>query len=446
MARAAKLLAEIDNAFIIQQRNHDQRPMPTFAETELKLGLILGTGGFGIVKEVVEFNLDPLYDGDDNDNDHGLGQDQSHGNNRDNPQQASNSGTAEVTSSRPLGRRFPTRTANYEITDCPEDASRNDHVHYDIRAARQLMQERCLRRGNARYALKRLHGCLTPAERARGMLDLAAEAKYLSVVWHPNIIKLRGIARGDLVHDGFFIILDRLEQTLDKRFKDWVEQEKKFRGGFLGRGRNKKALHELMINRMTVAYDIAGALMYLHENRLLYRDIKPENIGFDVRGDVKIFDFGLCKSLAPELKATDSYGYNLTGRAGSFPYMAPEVVRMETYDTKCDVFSFAILLWEILSLKQAFTGMTASQFVDKVVLEGKRLPILKEWPPLTRLMLPEAWANDPSVRPDMKRVAILIRGDLNDMTDDDIILHRTAHLRQRSAHSMHLFDDGYYDR
>jgi hypothetical protein len=48
--------------------------------------------------------------------------------------------------------------------------------------------------------------------------------------------------------------------------------------------------------------------------------------GFDVRGDCKVFDLGLCKSLTPELKAKDGgYGYRLTGRAGSLPYMAVEV-------------------------------------------------------------------------------------------------------------------------
>ena len=55
---------------------------------------------------------------------------------------------------------------------------------------------------------------------------------------------------------------------------------------------------------------------------------------------------------------------------------------------------------------------------------------------LTRLMLPEAWDDDPAKRPDMKRVAILIRGDLNDLTTDDRVLHRTKHLQNRSQHSM----------
>src|SRR3569832_993798 len=94
-------------------------------------------------------------------------------------------------------------------------------------------------------------------------------------------------------------------------------------------------------------------------NRLVYRDIRRENIGFDVRGDVKVFDIGLSKSLSPSLKAKDAkgspvYGYNLTARTGSIPYMAPEVVECQPYDQKCDVFSFAILLWVFLVLFLVF--------------------------------------------------------------------------------------------
>lgn len=176
---------------------------------------------------------------------------------------------------------------------------------------------------------------------------------------------------------------------------------------------------------------------------MLRTDIKPENIGFDVRGDVKVFDFGLCKTLSSKLKARDGgYGYRLTGKAGSLPYMAPEVALMKTYDTKCDVYSFAILLWEMLSCKAAFDKYTTVQFVDKVALDKERLPVARNWPPLTRLMLPEAWDDDPAKRPDMKRVAILIRGDLNDLTTDERVLRRTAHLQNRSQHSLDAGDPG----
>ena len=78
---------------------------------------------------------------------------------------------------------------------------------------------------------------------------------------------MRGMATGDPISNNFFIILDRLEETLDQRMLEWGKQEKKFRGKLFGRGRNKKALNELMIARMTCAYDLAAAFMYLHENR-----------------------------------------------------------------------------------------------------------------------------------------------------------------------------------
>ena len=150
-----------------------------------------------------------------------------------------------------------------------------------------------------------------------------------------------------MVDKDFFIIMDRLHGTLDLRINKWYHEDKRHHGHVFGLGKNKKMMRELMIERMTIAYDLAAAFMYLHENRLVYRDIKPENIGFDIRGnnlfcvcvlvmrlwtfsnivapmlhelagDVKVFDFGLCKSLSSKLKARgDGYGYRLTGRAGS---------------------------------------------------------------------------------------------------------------------------------
>ena len=138
-----------------------------------------------------------------------------------------------------------------------------------------------------------------------------------SCAFYPAV-KVRGLAKGPIVDKDFFIIMDRLHGTLDQKINTWYHEEKRHKGTVLGLGKNRKLLRELMIERMTVSYDLAAAFFYLHENRLVYRDIKPENIGFDIRGDVKVFDFGLCKSLSSKLKARgDGYGYRLTGRAGS---------------------------------------------------------------------------------------------------------------------------------
>ena len=80
-------------------------------------------------------------------------------------------------------------------------------------------------------------------------------------------VKMRGMAKGKMVDPDFFIILDRLHETLTKRMSRWYKENRKYNVTFLGMCRNRKGLAALMLERMTVAYDLAAAFMYLHENR-----------------------------------------------------------------------------------------------------------------------------------------------------------------------------------
>ena len=107
-----------------------------------------------------------------------------------------------------------------------------------------------------------------------------------------------------------------------------------------GEGKAKKAKEEkaaatakyeratdFLKQRLLVAYDLTAAFEYMYDLRLVYRDIKePQNIGFDIRGDVKVFDFGLMKSMDDKAKAPNGeYGYLLTGFTGSIPYVSNKI-------------------------------------------------------------------------------------------------------------------------
>lgn len=164
-----------------------------------------------------------------------------------------------------------------------------------------------LRRNDGRkaYAIKCLKPELldepSPKLFLEAATDLVIEAKYLSRFNHENILKLRGMAQGwesafaDGEYDSFFIVVDRLEETLNKRIKRW---------------RNGELREENTIMRkLPIARQLASALSYLADRQLLFRDCKPQNIGVkrDAKNrlSIKLFDFGFCRQLPVADQARD---------------------------------------------------------------------------------------------------------------------------------------------
>lgn len=128
---------------------------------------------------------------------------------------------------------------------------------------------------------------------------------------------MRATSKGSLCSPNSFLILDRLHDTLDQRLVQWKKRDSQWNLFDFQKTKEKTFLAE----RLTVAFDVAGALEYLHDRSIMYRDLKPDNVGFDVRGDAKLFDFGL----ATEFDSSKPLGsYRLTGNTGTMRYMAPE--------------------------------------------------------------------------------------------------------------------------
>lgn len=237
----------------------------------------------------------------------------------------------------------------------------------------------------------------------RGVIDLTIETQILSVVSHPNIIKLRGSNKHGLLEPSYFIVLDRLYSTLHDKMEEWGKKTGKLHG-LVKRVKNKKSLKE----KLGIAYNIACALAYLHTLRIVHRDVKPDNIGFDHKGELKLFDFGLACELRKEYR--DGNGlYQMTGNTGSRRYMAPEVAREEAYNHTVDIYSLGILLWEIMEEKKAFDGYSLETHDIMVAQVGERPEINENWPEPVSQLIEKCWAHNCRKRPQSDVLCITIK-------------------------------------
>jgi serine/threonine protein kinase len=172
-------------------------------------------------------------------------------------------------------------------------------------------------------ALKFLpHGLTTDeAEQARFM----QEAKAASALNHPNICAIHSLGEHER------------ERFIDMEFVDG------------------KTLREIvpvkkMQDAITYAIQIAEALQEAHTHGIVHRDIKAENIMVNSKNQVKVMDFGLAK-LKGSLKLTKT-----SSTVGTLAYMAPEQIQGEEIDARSDIFSFGIVLYEMLTGHLPFRG------------------------------------------------------------------------------------------
>src|SRR5262245_27796229 len=138
---------------------------------------------------------------------------------------------------------------------------------------------------------------------------------------------------------------------------------------------------------LPIARQIADALETAHESGIIHRDLKPANVKVRADGTVKVLDFGLAKAFdsAPSanLSLTQSPTLSLQGTyagliLGTAAYMSPEQAAAKPVDRRTDIWSFGVVLWEMLTGRQLFNGETISHTLADVLRADIDFSLLRQ--------------------------------------------------------------------
>jgi non-specific serine/threonine protein kinase len=203
---------------------------------------------------------------------------------------------------------------------------------------------------NRPVAIKVLPGEWTSGERLQRFEREARTAAQLS---QPNIATIYELGQAD---DTYFIAMEYIE---GRSLRERLSQPERV------------SLNEAL----DLGAQIADALAAAHARNIVHRDLKPQNVMLTAENRVKILDFGLAKTLASSDGASVVTQLTAERRVLGTPgYMSPEQVRGEQVDARSDIFSFGVLLYEMVTGEAPFTGESDADILS-AILRDTPLPV-----------------------------------------------------------------------
>ncbi|CAL0304911.1 unnamed protein product [Lupinus luteus] len=240
-------------------------------------------------------------------------------------------------------------------------------------------------------AIKRINDrCFSgkPSEQDRMRDDFWNEAVKLADLHHPNVVAFYGVVLdgpgGSVATVTEYMVNGSLRNALQKN----------------GRNLDKR-------KRLLIAMDAAFGMEYLHGKNIVHFDLKSDNLLVNLRDPhrpiCKVGDLGLSKVKCQTLISG--------GVRGTLPWMAPELLNGSSslVSDKVDVFSFGIVMWELLTGEEPYADLHYGAIIGGIVSNTLRPPIPKSCDPEWRLLMERCWSSEPSERPTFTEIANELR-------------------------------------
>lgn len=233
------------------------------------------------------------------------------------------------------------------------------------------------------------------------------ESKAIAVLSHPNIVKIYDVSFGENIQ---YIVMEYVNGIT---LKEYMDQK--------GRVPVREAVHFVV--------QILHTLQHAHDNGIVHRDIKPQNVMLLQNGDVKVMDFGIAR-FARDI------GRTMTDKTiGSVHYISPEQARGDLTDERTDLYSVGVLLYQIVTGKLPFDGDSPVAIAMKQMNEEAPKPreICPDLPVGLEEIIVRAMQKDPALR--YQSAAEMLR-DLDEFKRNPDVVFDYQYLSEEAARAM----------